>query len=241
MIWFRMRIMKAKALLILVIALSALLLSSGCVQTAIYSKVKPDGTISDFTFTLNTSSTVYHLLAQSAKEEGYSSLREMFSDPTYYSQNNQRGELLAGNSHFEYTEEWGEGNVRMIFKSKVPITPDSGSGLQIYRDGDHLVYRHAMNSSTPQEPGSEYSSLASSMFPLDYYLEMPGKIVESNANSIQGNKAEWHTTLGGSGYTEFYAKSELPVSLPGFTFVHGIFSIVIWGFIFTISKRSQMR
>lgn len=231
--------MKVKVLSILIIiSLSALLLSSGCVQTVIHSKVKSDGTISDLTLTFNTSSTVYHLMAQSAREKGYSSLREMFSDPDYYSQNNESADIFAGNSNFEYKEEWVEGNVKMIFKSRAPIKPDSGSGLQIYRDGNHMVYRHGMGSPAQQESSSEYSGMASSMLPLDYYLEMPGKIVESNANSIDGNKAEWHTTLGSSGYTEFYAKSELPVSLPGFTFLQGIFSILILGLIFAINKRS---
>ncbi len=215
---------KVSAVLV-VIALSVLLLSSGCVQTAIHSRVQPDGTVSDYRVTLNTSSAVYRLLAQSATEEGYSSLREMFSDPGYYRKDGEGSDLFGGDTNFEYDEVWSGDSVRLVFKNQAPMKPDAESGLRIYRDGEYLVYRHAMNAPS-QQAESEYSGMASSMFPLDYYLEMPGTIVDSNANTIQGNTAEWHTALGGPGVTEIYAKSELPPSLPGFTCIQGIAGVL---------------
>lgn len=48
-----------------------------------------------------------------------------------------------------------------------------------------------------------------------YYLEMPGEIVESNADVVNGNKAEWHMYEGST--RDIYAKSEIPV-IPGLGF-----------------------
>lgn len=69
---------------------------------------------------------------------------------------------------------------------------------------------------------------------IDYYLEMPGKIVESNADIINGKKAEWHLTEGGS-TQNIYAKSEIP-TIPGFGFFSTTIMLLIA--IFGIRKRS---
>ena len=52
---------------------------------------------------------------------------------------------------------------------------------------------------------------------VDYYLEMPGKIVNTSATVVNNNKAEWH--FGGADLmnTSIYAESQPPSLLPGFT------------------------
>lgn len=57
-------------------------------------------------------------------------------------------------------------------------------------------------------------------YETDYYLEMPGEIIESNADFVDGNNAEWHMNEGET--RDVYAKSEIP-SIPGL----GLFSTVI--------------
>ncbi len=46
---------------------------------------------------------------------------------------------------------------------------------------------------------------------IRYSLEMPGKIIESNANIVKGNKATWYITKP----ITIYAVSEIP-TIPGF-------------------------
>jgi hypothetical protein len=59
---------------------------------------------------------------------------------------------------------------------------------------------------------------------LDYYLEMPGKILDSNAETVKDNKAEWHA-IGSEIYnTKIYAKSEVPL-LSGFSSIIAIIAI----------------
>ena len=59
---------------------------------------------------------------------------------------------------------------------------------------------------------------------VDYYLEMPGNIVNTTATTVNGNKAEWHFSGTSLFNTTIYAESQ-PPSIPGFTS-----SITIIGF-----------
>ena len=56
-------------------------------------------------------------------------------------------------------------------------------------------------------------------FGVDYYLTMPGPVVESNADAVDGNTAEWHAT-GSEAFSEtrIYAESDAPTiaPVPGF-------------------------
>ncbi len=49
---------------------------------------------------------------------------------------------------------------------------------------------------------------------INYSVEMPYKIENSNADNIEGNKATW--ILIGSTYKTLYAESKIP-GIPGFT------------------------
>jgi hypothetical protein len=46
---------------------------------------------------------------------------------------------------------------------------------------------------------------------VHYYLEMPGKIVESNADTIADTRAEWHLSGLDAFSTTIYARSEVPL------------------------------
>ena len=64
------------------------------------------------------------------------------------------------------------------------------------------------------------------------YLEMPGTIVDANANVVEGHRAEWHLSGSDMGGTELYAKSEVPApSLSGFGLlvcVTGLLLLFVW-------------
>jgi hypothetical protein len=72
---------------------------------------------------------------------------------------------------------------------------------------------------------------------MDYYLEMPGKIVDGNADTIKDNKAEWHLVGADISKTKIYAKSDIPI-LP---FLSGsemtLAFLGIMGALFIVRKR----
>ncbi|WP_231476775.1 hypothetical protein, partial [Methanoculleus sp. MH98A] len=61
---------------ILCILIVFLVLSCGCFTLEVHTKVNPDATLSSYSLDLTTSQFVYNALKESAKEQGYSSLRE---------------------------------------------------------------------------------------------------------------------------------------------------------------------
>ncbi len=93
--------------------------------------------------------------------------------------------------------------------------------IRVVKEGNYIVYYDYTftknnTSSTPNE-------MLSSMIKVNYYLEMPGKIVDSNADKVKGNKAEWHFSTR---KTPIYAKCEIPKS-PGFEVFGAILAIAL--------------
>ncbi|WP_445475410.1 PGF-CTERM sorting domain-containing protein [Methanococcoides methylutens] len=122
----------------------------------------------------------------------------------------------------EYSEVWDEdNNVKMIISGIIP------PNIYTETDGDYLIYRHTI---TDNLTISDYSEYGAAAIDVHYYLEMPGEIVESNANVVDGNKAEWHM-VGGIQPEDIYAKSELP-SIPGFGIISSILAMLAIAFFF---------
>jgi|GEM_PF-1734390 len=72
----------------------------------------------------------------------------------------------------------------------------------------------------PQFNASEEQEMVRTMLSgitVDYYLEMPGKIVNTTATTVNGNKAEWHFSGEDIFNTTIYAESQPPSLVPGFT------------------------
>lgn len=205
--------MKCKLILGLVIV--AAIAVSGCMTISVHSKVNKDGNVDNYRMVMNTSSMVYGILSEQAKEEGYASLRESFMSNV--------SEEMKGK--VTYDEEWSGDSVSIIMESEGG-KPTEGGKLSIYKEGDYLVYDDAtFKSEGGQEELDEYGKQMLSGFALHYYLEMPGKIVEANANTIEGNKAEWHLTGTDAFNARIYAKSEIP-AIPGFETFTGLFALI---------------
>lgn len=208
-------------------------LSCGCFTVEVHSKVNADATVSSYSFNLTTNQFVYSALKESANEQGYSTLRESFlaqSEP----------------GTIEYSEVWDGDTVTIRMDSLRPIQSLDPGNWTIQKVDGYMVYRDARFTSDESIDdsgelgdgsdgfsdgsdelgdgsdwlGNDSDELSDAMFSgvgLHYYLEMPGKIVDTNANTVNGNRAEWHLTGTDVFTTEIYAKSEVPaLALPGF-------------------------
>ncbi len=120
----------------------------------------------------------------------------------------------------EYSEVWDGDNVQMIISGLIP------PNIYTETDGDHLIYRHTITDNFT----TDYSEYGAAAIDVHYYLEMPGEIVESNANVVDGNKAEWHM-VGSTQPEDIYARCELP-SIPGFEILSSILAILAIAFFF---------
>ena len=120
----------------------------------------------------------------------------------------------------EYSEVWEGDDVQMIISGLIPPN--------IYTDTEdgYLIYRHTITDNFT----TNYSELGASAIDVHYYLEMPGDIVDSNANVVDGNKAEWHM-VGNTQPEDIYAKSEIP-STPGFGLMASVLAILVVAFFF---------
>ena len=181
--------------IILHIFVLLMVLASGCITLSVDSKVNKNGEIVQYDMTIDTNSYVYSLLNSQASEDG-KTLRES---------------VVAKGGQYE--EVWDGDNVKISIKGLPP------ENAYAEKDGDYLTYRDPMkNFSSRYQNAPEdtfgRNGAADSLFKIHYYLEMPGEIVDSNADFVDGNKAEWHMVNAAS-IRDIYAKSKVPL-LPGF-------------------------
>ena len=120
----------------------------------------------------------------------------------------------------EYSEVWEEDDVRMIVSGIFP------PNIYTETDDEFLIYRHTIT----DDFSSDYSDYGAAAIDVHYYLEMPGDIVDSNANVVDGNKAEWHM-VGNTQPENIYAKCEVP-SIPGFGLFGSVLAILALAFFF---------
>ncbi len=204
--------MKLRILLIGII-LTAILIS-GCISLKVHTKVNKNGIIDDYKIEMTMNSMLYGILKEHAKKQGYSSLREYFLA--------NFSKILSG--QITYNEKWKDDEVTIIIDAK-NVKPSPNSKIKIYREGNYIVFRDATFKSEKQSNESKFGGAFLPGFRLDYYLEMPGKIVDSNANVVKDNKAEWHLTGTDALNAEIYAKSEVP-SMPGFELLVGVLGLI---------------
>ena len=240
---------------IICLAIALTVLFCGCLTVEVHSKVDVDATVSSYSFNLTTNQFVYDALKESAKEQGYATLRESLLSQT------EPGTI-------EYSEVWDGDTVTIRMDSLRPTQLLDPGNWTVQKVDGYMIYRDARfvsNESTDDSEelvdesdefvddsdwldngsdefiddsdwlgnesdefiddsdwlGNEADDLGDALLSgvsLHYYLEMPGKIVDTNANTVNGNKAEWHLTGTDVFTTEIYAKSEVPaLALPGFS------------------------
>ncbi|MDI6898116.1 hypothetical protein [Methanocella conradii] len=223
-----------KKIIVLIAILSIIAFVCGCLSISMYTKVNREGNISDLKIEINTTSTVYGLMQSSVQQQGYSTVKE------YMLSNVSKEYGTSSGNTFDYNEEWSGENVKMTLTAKGSFKPDTDSSIKIYKDGSFMIFEYVATASptpTPTPTASPYGSyfndsslsgLSDTMLnsiTFNFYLEMPGKIVDSNANVVKDNKAEWHLTGKTMSGMKMYAKSEIPTSVPGFEGILAIASI----------------
>jgi hypothetical protein len=186
---------------------------AGCVTADIYTTVDTDGTISHYQLEVTTTKEHYALLEESARQDGYADVKEMIE---------KRGLRLGTDAApVAYTERWAGDEVTMRFTVQGSLSADRLADVQIAREGDYLVYRQVIGdgaSSAGVEGEDPFASGMETAFVINYYLEMPGAIVDSNADTVEGATAEWHLSGADLLGTELYARSEVPSPrAPGFS------------------------
>ncbi|MDG6257892.1 MAG: hypothetical protein QCH35_09905 [Methanomicrobiaceae archaeon] len=186
---------------------------AGCLTADMYTTVDADGTISHYRLEVTTSQDNYVLLEESAHQEGYATVRAMIEE---------RG-LLPGadTAPVAYDEQWIGGEVFMTFSAQSDLSADQLAGVQVAREGEHLVYRHVIGDGrSGSKIGGEdpFASGTATAFVVNYYLVMPGAIVDSNADAVEGATAEWHLSGADMLGTVLFAKSAAPArGVPGFS------------------------
>lgn len=209
---------------ICLIILLCLAFSSGCFTAEIHSKVNSDGTLGSYSVGITTSQFVYGMLTSQAKEDGYSNLGESLmkdAEPGSYS----------------YNEKWDGDTVEITISTTQTMQSTDPELWKIQVENGYMVYNDKrLVSDDITGDSNEFADAMLNSVAVHYYLEMPGKIVESNANVVDGNKAEWHLTGANAFNTDIYAKSELPVfGLPGFGLIITLIGLI--SAIILVSRR----
>jgi hypothetical protein len=195
--------------IILIILLVAVTFLAGCISISVYTRVDADGMIDQYRQEVTTNAYVYSLLETSANQSGYSSVEEYWKEEG----------TASGDIPLTYREDWDNDNVTMVFESVEPFSPDRLEDVTITKTDGYLVFEQKSEAAVSDE---NLTAGLEEVFEISYYLEMPGPIVESNADLVEENNAEWHyNTSGYEGY-HMYAKSELPTSIPGFGMICAI-------------------
>lgn len=196
------------------LSLVLMVLVSGCITLSVDSKVNKEGEIVQYHMIIDTNSYVYSILNSEASEGGETFRESIIS---------QGG---------EYEEVWDGDDVKIIIKGLPP------ENAYTEKSGEYLIYRDPIgDSASDYRNGAEdpfgMSETMDSVIKIHYYLEMPGEIIDSNADFVDGNKAEWHmVTL--SSIRDIYAESEVP-SLPGIE----LFGAVIMLLLTALFMRSE--
>jgi hypothetical protein len=223
-------------LIVLLAILGAVILVSGCLGVTMSTTVNGNGKITDVSTELNLSQTNYDL---------FLSLIQMSSPgmdmKTYFLQNYSKSYGGPG-TVVDYKERKSDGYVHVTLDARGPdVQPLEGSNVSVTKDGDYWVYRYITTGATstsgvPTDTSSLTGSMAN-MVTMDFYLTMPGKIIDTNAHKVNGNKAEWHynmTTLSNAG--SLYAKSDVAKS-PGFESVAALLALT--GCVYLLAMRKK--
>lgn len=200
--------------------LALLLVLAGCAQVTVHSEVKADGDIAEMTYQVNMSRTAYGYLEQSVEQEGYDSVKEsMLSELN----ETQREDV-------EFTEEYNGDTVTMTITRK-DFDPSEENGISVTTEDGEIVYEDTnfVDEAAAAEESTELSSSVTGGMAVDYYLTMPGEITDSNADSVDGNTAEWHES-GADAFNDnrIYARSKKPTfsAMPGFGVVGAVIALL---------------
>lgn len=205
-----------------------LILTAGCLDMAVSTSVNSAGDIEKYQITLTTTPAVYAVMNAPARESGSASFKDMMQDPRPATENGPA---------FDHLEQWSrEGNeVIITMTARHPNAIRDGTTISVVRDGDYLVFRQEIPSSLTsalRTSESPYPEPFPGMFTFGYYLTMPGEIIESNADTVHGNTAEWRQS--GFEMPSLYARARVPVFSLDILVGMGAVALVAAGFLIVV-------
>ncbi|KAB1196033.1 MULTISPECIES: hypothetical protein [Haloferax] len=201
--------------------LALLLVLAGCAQVTVHSEVTADGEVSELTYQINMSRTAYGYLEESAEEDGYDNVTE-----------SMLAEFDESERQDVEVSEAYRGDRVTLTMTRRNFVPDGDSGIEITSEDGKIVYEDTtfVNETAAAEEETDFEKSLSSGLAVDYYLTMPGKITDSNADSVDGNTAEWHES-GSDAFDDnrIYAVSDKPTfgSVPGFGVVGAVGALLV--------------
>ena len=189
-----------------VIGVILLIALSGCATVSVNAEVGDANTVDRYELNITTSTTVYTILESSAQEDGYENLEEAFTDDEF--------DATAAES-FEYNEEI-DGNDATISLLISGLNVSQSDTISIEEEDGELVYRDDIFLDEEFDPAETQTTEG---LVIEYELEMPGEITDSNADEVDGNTATWSRS-GEDAYRGFVAEAQSPPPtdnpVPGF-------------------------
>jgi hypothetical protein len=219
--------------------------SAGCLNMNMTEniRVNRDAQITAARYSIGIDQSTYNLLKSAAKREGRASVQEMIEANLSKS---------FGTENAVYSEVWDYENhkVTITVERNDTYSPKADSRITIRKTDNGIVYED-LSFYSDEKPDanltkslylneSQYEQMKDVMLAgisLDYYLEMPGKITDSNAAKVSENKAEWHLSGSEIARTKIVAKSEVPL-LPWFA--PGV-AIIVLGLVFVYFGLSRRK
>jgi hypothetical protein len=210
----------------ILVLLIAAVLSTGCVDVSSYIEIKPDGTISEYSMVAKTSVAK---ISTVMREEFYEYVSE---EEVYEFVSEFESELLSEYESSGYADYFtidvvnNRNDVIVTLKNKKPLTiselnylnyldistlDDFGSNsywgnrMSVTSHDGTVTFRQGMGDI--KESAEAIRMLSGLGGSVTFTLKMPGKIVSSNADHVNGDTAVWFFR---SPVSEIWATSEAP-------------------------------
>lgn len=192
---------------------------AGCASISVNTTVATDGTISEYQMQANMSTEAYGLLDGQAKDEGYDGFEDLV-----------RSELnTSAVKNLTYNVNIDGDDVSMLIRLE-GINATKTNSFNVTRANDNLTFRDTVWYNSSRDISDDNMFL--SRITLTYHLTMPGEIVASNADEVDGNTATWRATGQEALYrTEIRATSRAEQNAfgPGFGLLPTIVALTILG------------
>jgi len=187
---------------------------SGCAQISIHTTVTADGEIAEYRAIVNTSTDAYGFAASQAEDQGYDSVEEWALD----------GREADEHEDIHYNERF-DGDDVTINVTRTNLDPANSSTFTVEQSDGQLEFTDTrfVNESAVDDDNQFIEAVV-----VEYTVEMPGTITNSNADSVDGNQATWtETGFEAMNRNRIHAESNLPLFGIGLVPVIGLAALVV--------------
>ena len=198
--------MQIKNVVLFCLLLAILLAVSGCLNAEIETKVNKDfsGTRSVH---LEMAPLVYNYMKDEISKDSFESNTEI------------------GLVKYEMTTDDDNIVLDIIYEVNDFNRLDT---IEVYKNEETLIFKDKVF-----EKASSRKAKMDDMS-IEYILEMPGEIIDSNADYVDGKTAVWNNYLPGT----IYAESKVP-TIPGFSIVSSLIAGILVFVLVTRQRKNQ--